>query len=91
MTGMLGYGHAVDHMRRTVKRVGDQKQQLPVLVAQVQIDEPLALGGGACSDDGVVQGIREHAEQVDVGYMDALGHGGTQVGGDAVLIDVRDE
>ena len=88
MSGVPGYGHAVDHARRAPKRVGDQKEQLPVLATQVQIDKSLALGSGARGDDGVVQGIREHAKQIDVGYMDALGYGGAQIGGDAVSVDI---
>ena len=89
MTGVLSHGHAVDHVRRPSKCVGNRKQQLPVLKPQIKIDKALALGGGARRGNGVFQGIRKHAEQVDIGHMHALGHGGAQVGGNAALADIR--
>ncbi len=75
--------------RRAPKRIGNQKQQLAVLKPQVQVDKAFAFGGGACSDDGVFQGIRKHAEQVGIAHVNGFGHGGAQVGGNAALADIR--
>ena len=62
---------------------------MTVFVAKVQVDKPLALGGGARRGDGIVQGVRYHTEQIDIAHVDGFGHGGAQVGGDVVRVDVR--